>query len=93
MAICSGIAALIVLVLRVRDALRRVKAFRSGVVKTLGAITAKAELAAAKAESAGDTRELQESVARLRRSIAQLAVLRAALERADTELGWVRALL
>ena len=92
-AICSGIAGVVLVLARVRIALRSVKSLRSGAVAGLGAIATKAELAAAKAESAGDTRELQETVARLRRSLAQLAVLRAALAKVEKQLGWVRVLL
>ena len=92
-AICSGIAGVVLVLARVRIALRSVKSLRSGAVAGLGSIAAKAELAAAKAESAGDTRELQESVARLRRSITQLAILRAAIAKVEKQLGWVRVLL
>jgi hypothetical protein len=92
-AICSGIAAAVLLFLRVREALRTVKRFRSGLVGSLESLDAKLELATAKAETAGDTRELQATMARLRRSLAQLAILRAALARAEEQLGWVRVLL
>jgi len=92
-AICSGIAGLAFLFARVREAVRRVKSLRSGAVAGLGSLTRKAELAATKAEAAGDTRELQESVSRLRRSIAQLAILRSAIADAEERLSWVRVLL
>ncbi|HUZ15792.1 MAG TPA: hypothetical protein VMU72_06390 [Gaiellaceae bacterium] len=92
-AICSGIAGVVLVFARVREALRRIKSLRSGAVACLGTLTRKAEVAAAKAESAGDTRELQESVARLRRSIAQLAILRAAIAEVEERLGWVRVIL
>ena len=92
-AICSGIAGVVLLVARIREAVRRVKSLRSGAVASLGTLTRKAELAAAKAEAAGDTRELQESVSRLRRSIAQLAILRSAIADAEERLSWVRVLL
>jgi hypothetical protein len=92
-AICSGIAGIVLVVGRVLEALRSVKRVRSRAVASLGALTAKAELTAAKAESAGDTQELQASVARLRGSLAQLAILRAALDKVDKQLGWVRVLL
>ena len=92
-AICSGIAGIVLVFVRVRVALRSVKSLRSGAVAGLGSIAAKAELAAAKAEKAGDTRELQQSVARLRRSLAQLAVLRAAIDRVEKQFAWVRVLL
>ena len=92
-AICSGIAGVVLVLARVRIALRSVKSLRSGAVAGLEAVARKADLAAAKAESAGDTRELQESVARLRRSITQLAILRAAIAKVEKQLGWVRVLL
>jgi hypothetical protein len=92
-AICSGIAGIVVLSVRLREALRSVKRARSGAMESFGAVAAKAEVAAAKAESASDARELQESVARLRGSIAQLMILRAALAEVEEQLGWVRVLL
>ena len=92
-AICSGIAGIVVLLRSVRDALRIVKRVRSLAVESLSSLGAKAEVAAAKAERAGDTQELEASVARLRGSLAQLAVLRAALEEVDRQFGWVRVLL
>ena len=92
-AICSGIAGLALVVVRVVEALRALGAVRRSATQALGAITAKAELTATKAEAAGDTRELQETVARIRVSLARVAILRAALERADAQLGWVRVLL
>ena len=93
MAICSGIVGVVLAVVRVREAVRRVKSLRAGAVAALGSIARKAERAATKAEAAGDTRELQESVARLRRSLAQLAILRAALAEVEAKLSWVRVLL
>ena len=92
-AICSGIAGTVLVVVRVREALLAVKRARSRAVAILDALEAKAELAAAKAERAGDTRELQASVARLRRSLARLAILRAAIAEVEAKLWWVRALL
>ena len=92
-AICSGIAGVALVVVRAFEALRTLGAVRRSLAKAIGAIATKAELTATKAEAAGDTQELQESVARLRVSLARVAILRAALERADKELGWVRVLL
>ena len=93
-AICSAIAAIVIVLARMREALRSFKRVQSRAVESLGALEAKAELAAAKAERAGDdTRELQARVARLRGSIAQLAVLRAALAEVDAQWGWVRVFL
>jgi hypothetical protein len=92
-AICSGIAGIALVLVRVRTAWRGVKRAHSRAVASFKALASKLELSDAKAESAGDTRELQESVARLRRSIAQLAVLRAALAEVEAQLGWIRVLL
>jgi len=85
---------MVIVLLRTRDVLRDARRVSSRAAESLGALQAKAELAAMKAERVGDdTRELQESVARLRGSIAQLAVLRAALAEVDALFGWVRVLL
>jgi hypothetical protein len=93
-AICSGIAGLVVLFNSARVAFRHAKRVRAQAVESLGTLAAKAEVAAAKAERAGDgTRELEASVARLRGSIAQLGVLKAALEDVDRQFGWMRVLL
>jgi hypothetical protein len=92
-AICSGIAGAILVATRARDVLRDFKRVNSCATKSLGDLVAKADLAATKAERAGDTQELQESVARLRGSIAQLMILRAALVEIDEQFGWIRVLL
>ena len=92
-AICSGIAGIVLLFGRARELVRSIKSARSGAIESLAVLTAKAELAAARADRAGDTAELQASVARLRRSLAQLAVLRAALAKVEEQLWWVRVLL
>jgi hypothetical protein len=92
-AICSGIVGIVLVVVRALEAVRNAKRARVRVIDRLGAINGKAELVATKVESAGDTRELQESVARLRRSLAQLAILRAALAEVEAKLSWVRVLL
>ena len=92
-AICSGIAGIVLVVVRILAAVRGVKRVRSRIVDSLAALTAKAELAATKAEAAGDTQELQASVARLRGSLAQLAILRAAIAKVEAQFSWVRVLL
>ena len=92
-AICSGVTAMVLVLRRTRDAVRSVKSVQSRAVASLRALETKAELAAAKAERAGDTRELEESVARLRGSIAQLAILRAALADVGEKFAWIRPLL
>jgi hypothetical protein len=92
-AICSGIVGVVVLFRRVRDTLKNGRRVYSRAAESIDALAAKAELAATRAERAGDARELQESVARLRGSIAQLAVLGAALGEADELFGWMRVFL
>ena len=92
-AICSGIAGVALVLVRVLEAVRSVKSARRRAVAILDVLEAKAELAAAKLESAADTRELQASVARLRRSLARLAILRAAIAEVEAKLWWVRVLL
>ena len=93
-AICSCIAAIVVLFRRTRDTLRDGKRVLSRAAASLAALQANAEQAAAKAERVGDgSRELEESLARLRGAIAQLAVLRAALAEVDATFGWIRVLL
>jgi hypothetical protein len=93
-AICSAIVAIVRVARRTRSVLRDFKRVNSRAVKSIDDLAAKAELAAAKAESVGnDTHELHESVARLRASIAQLLILRAALKEVDEQFGWIRVLL
>jgi len=79
-----GIAALVLLALRTRDAWREFENTRRGLVDGLDGFAAKAETTADRIEAAGDeTAELQESLGRLRVSLARLAVLRAAMDEAD----------
>jgi hypothetical protein len=92
-AICSGIAGLALVGVRALEAFRAFRSVSERTGTALRDLSAKAELTAATAEKAADTSELQESVARLRGALAQLAVLKAALEKADQQLGWVRVLL
>ena len=92
-AICSCIPGIWLVATRTRDLLRDYKRVNSRAVESLADLAAKAELAAAKAERAGDdTEALQESVARLRGSIRQLLILRAALNEVDEQYGWIRML-
>jgi hypothetical protein len=93
-AICSAIAGAVIVLKRVREVVRSGKRVYSSAAASLGALEAKAELAAIKAERVGEsTQELETSVARLRRSIAQIAVLRAALDEVDEQFGWIRVFL
>jgi len=78
----AEIGALVVLARRGRETWRAVKDVRVSAAGALGEFGAKAAQTAEKAAEAADTEELQESVARLRRSLAQLAVLQKALDEA-----------
>jgi hypothetical protein len=91
-AICSGIAGIVLVVVRGLEAVRAAKKAGVRITDRLGSVSRKADLATTKLESAGDTRELQESVARLRRSLAQLAILRAAIAEVEKQFAWVRVL-
>jgi hypothetical protein len=93
-AICSGIAAAVIVLRRVSELVRQSMRVYSRAAAGLSAIEAKAELAATKAERVGDTTiELERSVARLRRSTAQLTILRAALDGVYEQFAWVRVFL
>ena len=92
-AICSGIAAAVVVLGRVRVLVRNGMRVYSSAAASVSALEAKVELAATKAAAAGDLRELEKSIARLRGSVAQLAVLREALAEIDEHFGWIRAFL
>ncbi len=91
-AVVAGSAATWRLVADVRATWQALAETRAHAVDTLGDFAAKAEAAAAKIETFGDTEELQASVARLRASLAQLAVLRTALDELEGAAGWAKAL-
>jgi hypothetical protein len=76
----AGVAALVLVAVRLRDAWRTFADVRRNVVNPLNEVTAKAEALAGRLEAAGDTAQLQDSVKRLRVSLAKLDVLRDALE-------------
>ena len=78
----AGIAALVLLVVRVLQAWRDLKRTRRRSVRRLDNFAAKAEATAERLETAGDTVELEESLGRLRISLARLAVLTNALDEA-----------
>ncbi len=89
----AGTAAFALLLKRALGAWRDVKDARRDVVRRLDDISAKVEATAERVAAAGDTAELQESVGRLRVSLAQLAVLRATLDDAHDTVGRVTAYL
>ena len=75
------------------EAWRAFQQTRGAVVGGLDEFAAQAEAVADKLAAAGDTAELQESVGRLRVSLARLDVLRAALDEVDGTVGRVTAYL
>jgi len=83
----AGIAALTLLVVRSVETWRAFKQTRGAVVGGLDAFAAQAEAVADKLAAAGDAAELEESVGRLRVSLAQLDALRAALDEVDGTVG------
>jgi hypothetical protein len=89
----AGIAALAVLVVLSLEAWRAFKQTRGAVVGGLDEFAAQAEAVADKLAATDDTAELQESVGRLRLSIARLDVLRAALDDVDDTVGRATAYL
>ena len=89
----AGMAALALLVLRVRDAWRSFDETRRTMIRGIDALATSAEAVAEKAAVAGDFAELEASVGRLRVSLAQLAVLRTALDEARVTFQPVTAFL
>jgi len=89
----AGIAALVLVVVRARGAWRDVRQTGLETVRRLDDITAKAEATADRLETAGDTTELQESLGRLRVSIARLAVLTDALDEVQVGVARVAAVV
>ena len=93
LAALAGVGALALLAARSVKAWRDLQEARRDVVHGLGELQASGEAVAAKLEAAGDTAELQESLGRLRVSLARLAVLRAALGEAQETFGRVTAVV
>jgi hypothetical protein len=89
----AGIAALALLVVRSLEAWRAFRQTRGAVVGGLDEFAEQPEVVADKLATAGDTAELQESIGRLRVSLARLDVLRAALDEVDGTVGRVTAYL
>jgi hypothetical protein len=87
----AGIAAIAPLAVRGRVSWRDFKRTRRDVMRGLDELLARGETTAEKVAGAGDTVELQESLGRLRISLAQLAVLRGALGEAQDTFGRVTA--
>jgi hypothetical protein len=89
----AGVGALVLLVVRALTAWRIFKEARRAFVGGLDEFAARAEAVADKLASADDTADLQESLGRLRLSLARLAVLRAAIDEADDTFGRVIAIV
>ena len=92
-AVLAGAGALALVALRALQAWRSVKAVRSGVAGGLDRLATAGAETAEKAAAAGDTVELQESVGRLRVSLARLAILREAVAEAQDVVGRVTAVM
>ena len=89
----AGVAALALLVVRARKAWRDVRYTGRDTVRRLDEITAKAEATTDRLETAGDTAELEESIGRLRISLARLAVLTNALDEVQDGVGRIAAVV
>jgi hypothetical protein len=88
----AGIASLTLLVQQSLKAWRALRDVGGEIVHGLDGFTAKAEEVADKIAAADDgTVEVQESLGRLRVSLARLAVLREAIDEADRLFGGVAA--
>jgi hypothetical protein len=83
----AGIGAFALFAARARQTWREVSNTRRDVAHRLGELMRKAEATAEKTAVAGGSAELQESVGRLRVSIARLEILRTALDQARITFG------
>jgi hypothetical protein len=92
--VLAGTAALVLFAVRVRQAWRDAREIPRDVLRRLDEFSRKAEAVAEKVAATGDaTVELAGSIERLRVSLAQLAVLRAALDEATGTVGRVAVYL
>lgn len=82
---------LVFFVVRSLQAWRDFKRVRRHLFKGLDDIAAKGEQTAEKAAALGETEEMGQTLTRLRRTLAQFAVLRAALGEAQDTFGRVAA--
>jgi hypothetical protein len=89
----AGSAALALLARRALTAWRDIMDTRRDVVRRLDQLSARGEATAEKVAAAGDTPEVQASLGRLRVSLAQLDVLRAAIDEAQVTFGRVTAVV
>ena len=89
--VAAGTGGIVFFAVRLLQAWRDFKRVRRHLFKGLDELLAKSERTAEKAASLAETEEIAQSVARLRRSLAQFAILRAALEDAQGTFGRVTA--
>jgi site-specific recombinase len=89
----AGIAALLLVAVRAREAWGVFMETRGAVIRGLADFTAQAEAAADKIAAAGETVDVEESLARLRVSLARLAVLTAAIDEAQVTFGRIAAVV
>ena len=87
------LGALALAAVRALQAWRDFKRARRHLFKALDSLAEAGERTADTVASLGETEELQASAARLRRSLAQLAILRSALDEARSTLGWLGVVL
>jgi hypothetical protein len=93
LAALAAIGALVLLAVRALGAWRNFKETRRDVIRRLDELAASGTATAEKVAASGDTAELQESLGRLRVSLARLAVLREAIAEAQDALGRVTAVV
>jgi hypothetical protein len=89
----AGFGALALFAVRVRGAWRDLGDTRRDLLGRLDDFASRAEETTAKIAAAGDTAGLTDSLGRLRVSLAELSVLRAALDEAQDTVGRVTAYL
>jgi HAMP domain-containing protein len=87
----ATLGALALLAVRVLQAWRDVKRVRRHLLAAIDSVAAAGEAVADKAAAAGETEELEASVGRLRRSLAQLALLREAIDEVRGPVSLVTA--
>jgi len=88
-----GVAAIVNLVVRSLQTWRDFKRTRRHLVRAIDRLTEQSEAVAERTERAADTREVTESLERLRRSLARLSVLVDAFDEAQGSLGRLAAVM
>jgi hypothetical protein len=93
LAFLAGVAALVLVVLRAREAWLEFRGAGRTLAGRVEALAAKAEATADRLETSADIAELEKSLQRLRVSLAQLAVLRDALDETQDIFGRIAAFM